>query len=210
MNRLLILITFLGPSVFGQSNKDYVLYSKVIDSFVNTGIKYNIKTTEVVVIEKFTPNESEVPNYTSVLQDTNAQRIYAAAGYDSLKIRLFWDPFVKNAIISLEKAFFETPTLDAGQFILNYKTKTLSQGEYENLFTGKKKHRVDKGWARFYKMFPGAHGVFKFSKIIYSGDYACFYAGRSSGGLSGRGDIVVMKKTNDMWRILTYINIWMS
>jgi len=210
MYRLTIILFFGVTVTYGQGTKDYALYSKVIDSFVNVGIQYKIKTTQVVVIKKFTPNQSEIPNYTSVLQDTSVQKIYAAAGYDSLKIKLFKDSFVKNAITTLEKDFFETPILDEGEFKLNCKTRTISQEEFQNLFTGKKKHRVDIGWDKFYKMFPGAHGIFKFSKIIYSGEYACFYASRSSGGLSGRGDIVVMKKDNDMWRILTYINIWMS
>jgi hypothetical protein len=72
------------------------------------------------------------------------------------------------------------------------------------------KGKINKGWKSFYEKYPGAHGVFEFSKIIYSGNYACFYAARYSGDFSARGDIVIMQKENGLWRILTYFNVWME
>lgn len=210
MNRLALILIFISTVSWGQTTVDYKLYSIVIQDFIAEGIKYNVQTTEVVIITKFNPTENYVAYYGKEFIDGDEQLLEVSLHYDTTKIRIFKNEQIRQGIMALEQEFFQTPTLDESKFDLEPIVKGISSRKFQSFFKTIIGRRIEKGWERFYKKYPGSHGIFMFSKIIYEGDYAIFYAGRRSNGLSGRGDLIIMEKNNDNWSIITYINAWMA
>jgi len=210
MIRLTLLLVLLTNLSFGQTDLDYQLYSKVLNDFINDGIKYDQKTTEVVIIAKYIPDENEAASYGDSFLDDDEHTFNMVLHYDTMKIRLFKDDRVRSVLRQLEKGFFETPSLDKSQFKLTPKVSTITNGQFKNYFKTVFGRRIDKGWKRFYRKHPGSHGVFEFSKVVYKDNYACFYVGRHSNRLSGSGDIVIASRLNEEWNIVTSVNIWMS
>ena len=208
--RLILILILIASLCRGQSNLDYQLYSKQIDSFITEGAKYNIETKEVVIFKKYLPTQNEISNLVEELQDTDVNMLKMVMHYDTVKLRLCNDESFRKAIFELEKDFFNTPTLDEQRFTIKTRTKAMTAQQFQELFGKKTGKGIDKGWKRFYTLNPGSHGIFEFSKIFFAGNYACFYVGRHSNGLSGSGDIIVMQKDNNIWRILVYFNIWMA
>lgn len=212
MMRLILLFTFLSTLSVGQTQVDYDLYSQAINSEINYGIKNGVKTTEVVIITRYVPDDNQISAYGSQFLDKEEQLIHMVLRYDTSKIRLFKDSQLRDAIRLLEKEFYETPKLDETKFNLDLTpamfgiTDQKFKGYFRTIF-GK---RIDKGWKKFYKRYPGSHGVYEFSKIAYRGEYACFYMGRHSNGLSGSGDMIIAKKLKGNWTVINVVNIWMS
>ena len=68
----------------GQSDLDYQLYSKEIDSFINEGIKYNVETKEVVIFKKYLPAQNEISNLVRILQDTDINMLKMMMSYDTM------------------------------------------------------------------------------------------------------------------------------
>jgi hypothetical protein len=210
MTRLTILLILLTNLSFGQTPLDYQLYSLAINNFINEGIKYDKKTTQVIVINKYIPDENEASVYGKEFLNGDEQQINMFLRYDTLKIRLLNDNHIADAMRSLEKEFYETPLLDKNKFNLNPPVTTITKRQFENYFKTLFGRKIEKGWRKFYKKHPGSYGVFEFSKITYSDNYACFYIGRHSNGLSGSGDIVIARKLYGDWSIITYMNVWRS
>lgn len=200
----------LASLCHGQSALDYHLFSKEIDSFITEGVKYNVATKEVVVFKKYLPIENEITFFVNELQDTDINILRMLVNYDTLKLRLCADEYFRNAIFQLQKEFFNTPTLNEQRFLIAPAMKAMTAKQFRKLFGKNTSKDIDKGWKQFYKMNPGSHGIFEFSNIFYSGNYACFYRGRRSNGLAGSGDIVVMQRDNNLWRILIYFNLWVA
>lgn len=210
MIRLTILLVLLSNLSFGQTDLDYQLYSQVLNNFINEGVKYNEKTTEVVIITKYVPDENETSAYGEDFLDDDEQTINMMLHYDTMKMGLFKDDQIKNGLKQLEKDFFETPSLDKSKFDLTPTVSTITNGQFKSHFKTIFGWRTDKGWKKFYKKHPGSHGVFEFSKVVYADNYAFFYVGRHSHGLSGSGDLVIVRRVKGEWNIVTSINIWMS
>jgi len=210
MTRLTILLVLLTNLSFGQTDLDYHLYSQVLNDYINEGVKYDVKTTEVVIITKYAPDENEASAYGEDFLDDDEKTINMVLHYDTMKIRLFKDEKVKNALKQLENEFFETPSLDKTKFNLTPTVSTITNGQFEGYFKTIFGRRTDKGWKKFYKKHPGSHGAFEFSKVVYADNYACFYVGRHTNGLSGSGDIVIARRLNGEWNIVISVNIWIS
>lgn len=210
MIRLTILLGLLTNLSFGQSDLDYELYSQVLNSFINEGLKYDEKTTQVVIIAKYVPDQNEASAYGEDFFHNNEQTINMVLHYDTMKMKLFKDDHVKTLLKQLEKYFFETPSLDKSKFKLAPTVSMITNRQFKRYFKTFFGRRTDKGWKRFYRKHPGSHGVFEFSKVVYVDNYACFYVGRHSNGLSGSGDLVIARRLNGEWKIVTSVNIWMS
>lgn len=67
-------------------------------------------------------------------------------------------------------------------------------------------------WASFYRKYPKALGIYRVSRVGFNTirDAGMVYFMRSSGGLSGEGEIIHLKKTNGQWTIVKKAWIWMS
>jgi hypothetical protein len=210
MYRLALALIFISTFSWEQTSVDYKLYSIVIQNFIAEGIKYDFQTTEVVIITKYIPTENYVAYYGKEFIDGDEQLMEISLHHDTTKIRLFKNEQIRQGIMALEQEFYQTPTLDENKFDLEPTVVGIPSRKFQSFFKTILGRRIEKGWERYYKKYPGSHGIFMFSKIIYEGDYAIFYAGRRSNGLSGSGDLIIMEKNNDNWSITTCINIWMA
>lgn len=211
MIRLTIIFALLTDLCLGQTNLDYQLYSRVIVDFINEGIEQDVKTDQVVIINRYIPSENHASFYGKEFIESDEQLINMMLHYDSVKLRLFKNNDVINAIRMLEMQFLETPSLNKAGFKLSPQVSTITARRFERFFKTLFGRRIDLGWKRFYKKYAGSHGVFEFSKIVYSGNFACFYAGRHSGSLSGSGDLVIAEKNRGgNWSIASYVNVWMN
>jgi hypothetical protein len=88
----------------------------------------------------------------------------------------------------------------------------ISHTNYELKFTnGKIPHGSD-SWERFYKRNKNCFGILKLSDILISDDgkYAVFYTESYHYSLFASGDLVFMELTDSSWKVLHYINIWVS
>jgi hypothetical protein len=198
MIRLTILLTFLGTSAFGQTSSDYELYSEVIQDFIDEGIKNQVTTSEVLIMEKYSPIENEISSWKEFMN------------IDDQDTSLIRGEEVIAGVAMLEKQFFETPALTADHILLKTTVKTLTNKQFNRYFTALFGKRIDRGWKRFYRKHPGAHGIFEFSQVVYNGGYACFYVGRHSNSLSGSGNLVIAQETNGIWNVIKYFRIWVS
>lgn len=75
----------------------------------------------------------------------------------------------------------------------------------------RRKH-IQQDWDTFYKKYPASGGVYGFSGIYYSADRktAIVYQWKRCQGLCGSGDIIVLEKKENSWRIKYSLNLWMS
>lgn len=209
MFRLALLLVLLTNLSFGQKDTAYQLYEHVINDFINDGLEQNIRTNQVVIISKLMPEENWASEYGNHFLGSDDRTIAMWLRYDSAKIELIRDYNVREALMSLEKEFYETPTLDKNSFSLEPTTYALSHRRFKRFFKSIFEKKIDKGWKKFYKRYPGSYGVFAFSKVVFSGNYACFYTERRSNGLSARGDLVIAKRIDTNWALF-YLNIWMA
>src|ERR1700690_1044724 len=110
--RIIIVLISVVSLCHGQSDLDYQLYSKEIDSFITEGVKYNVETKEVVIFKKYLPTDKEISILVRELQDTDVNMLRMNMNYDTIKLRLCNDESFRKAIFELQKDFFNTPTLD--------------------------------------------------------------------------------------------------
>ncbi|HMV11145.1 MAG TPA: hypothetical protein PK325_04535 [Cyclobacteriaceae bacterium] len=206
MTRLTIFLVLITNLSFGQIDQDYHLYSQVLNDYIKQRGNDDATTIEVVIITKYAPGENEVSAYGEDFLNSDETTINMVLHYDTVKIKLFKDYRVKNALRQLETEFFETPSLDKAKFTLTSEVSAIANKEFKSYF----RRRIDRGWKKFYKSHPGALGVFEFSKVVYADTYACFYVGRYSNRLSGSGDIVIAEQLNGEWSIVTSVNSWMN
>ena len=67
-------------------------------------------------------------------------------------------------------------------------------------------------WQNFRKAFPGAGGLYSFSRIGFSADkkYALFFVSMVCEGLCGEGNYYLLKKTNGAWNVHKKQMTWIS
>lgn len=167
--------------------------------------------TNVVIIEKFKPNENEVEEYIETLYRTDTKFDIDNRNwhlqYDSSLIILIQKESISTALFELKRNFFETPKIVKENLQLEYPFELISSARYDRFFFLR---NIYKAWDRFYKKYPKSAGVFNFSGIEYSENYACFYFERIAGGLFATGGIFILEKINESWTIITYLEIWVS
>ncbi len=104
-------------------------------------------------------------------------------------------------ILNLEKLLTQKYSVSKSSIIsTNYKVK-YSKGKIP---------KGSKEWDRFYAKNVNCFGIIKLSDITISGKYAVFYTESYHYSLFASGDLVFMEYSNNGWRILQYINLWMS
>lgn len=67
-------------------------------------------------------------------------------------------------------------------------------------------------WDGFHKKYKNCYGFIYFSDIVFSNDkqYAMFYIENSKYSLEASGDVVLMKFLNGNWKIIAFLNDWIS
>ena len=209
--RLFIALIFFSSFAYGQVNNDYEIYSSVINNLMYDWDSSRTHLTNVVIIEKFKPNENEVEEYIETLYRTDTKFDIDNRNwhlkYDSSLINLIQKESIRTALFELKRNFLETPIIEKEKLQLKYPFELISSARYDRFFFLR---NIYKGWDRFYKKYPKSAGVFNFSGIEYSENYACFYFERIAGGLFATGGIFILEKINESWTIVTYLEIWVS
>lgn len=81
---------------------------------------------------------------------------------------------------------------------------------YDLKYTSGKIPKGSDDWDRFYNKNVNCYGIIKLSDILISGNFAVFYRESYHYSLYASGDLVFMEYRKNKWRIIQYINIWIS
>jgi hypothetical protein len=189
---LILLILF--NNCFSQINSDYKIYSVIIEDYflqLDSAKKYADKAVIVDRLETETNWVSESFDYIDYAIFENAI-----------------DTLTKNKskqMLSLLKVLYSNnPLMIIDSFQSAIPLILIKNHDFKKVFTKK----VQKGWDKFYKMYPRAIGVFGFTKVIYSGDLAILFINFNRNGLFASGDVYIMKKINDKWIIFNMFNMY--
>jgi len=209
--RFLIVLFFFSSFAFGQVNKDYEIYSSVINSFMNNWDSSRIHLTNAVIIEKFQPKKNKIKEYVEMLYSTDTEFGIDNRNWhlqnDTSLIKLIQLESVEESLFGLKKNFLETPVIESEKLNLETPHTLISSSRYNSFFF-LRKHK--NGWKKYYKKFPKSAGVFSLSRIEYSENYACFYIEHMAAGLHGSGRIIILKKINNSWEIRADLEVWLA
>lgn len=102
----------------------------------------------------------------------------------------------------------EVATL-ADRFELPVRVTLFSDGDLDALFSGR---TCSEGWQRFFEEYPGAPGLFGFSRVAVdaSGTRALVYVSRAFQCLGAEGSLVVLTRGDDEWEIARRVVLWRS
>jgi len=207
MRILLFVIFVLISSVsFGQNNLEHEIYSVVVDNFVDSWDFDRDTLTNVVILDKLDCNESDVQEYAGMLRDYEDDFVNWLLDYDTTSIRIVQNINIKNNLTKLQQIIWDNPRIDNSKLNLKTSSTIISQSKYKRFFWFGIKH----GWKKFYRKFPNSAGVFSFSKVAYSGNYACLYVENMKNGLAGSGRIVILEKQNEKWIVMVLVDIWLA
>jgi hypothetical protein len=93
-------------------------------------------------------------------------------------------------------------------FNIKYAYVILNSKDFEAFF---KTNDFD-GWKDFYKKYPNSPGFTTFSRVGFNSNKtkASIFKNSICGPLCGSGDYVVFEKVADKWKIVSYLNCWVS
>ena len=193
---------------------DYQVYSVVIEDYLERTARHHDNQTRVLIFSQLVTRKNWTEWYGKSMYEFEDD-IYSILLYDTVAIKLVRNPMIKEGLLKLEEQFFNTPYLDETKFDSKLNVTTTSRDRFDkyfkSIFGGNSTLRtVNRGWKRFYRKNPDVFGIYGLSKIIYVDKYALFYIEHSAGGLFGSGDIVILQKSNEGWKILKFLNIWMT
>lgn len=129
----------------------------------------------------------------------------------------------ENEIESIEKKFgFDIPEDVVQNFQMNnskrYKINQFFDFEIHYILLGQNKFDeifekgVGLGWIEFDKRFPNSTGRIYLSRLGFSNNKneALLYYDIRSGGLSGAGFFIYLKKENKKWQNIAWARMWVS
>ena len=210
MRLLFLILVLLSLSAKSQSTLDYKLYSIALDSYFAKLNNTNKSFKQIIVICDYTPVSNYAWQYGAEFFANSDDSKNFKLHYDTALIRLLRIDSVKSGLIQLETDFFTAQVLESSQFETKIPVTTIKYRKYKRFFKSLLGKSIERGWEKFYKKYPASFGSFKFSKVVYSADYAFFYIGHQAGRLYGSGDIIILKQESNNWRIVNYINVWQS
>jgi hypothetical protein len=199
-----IAVAFAQPNAFGQStqgDQDSSVYSAFLDSV------FVLRNSDTLLVIDSTlrfraPLESNRPPESDSLLSPGRYRL------DSLR-RIWWrryDAIPHELVRRLEAVTLVREPSTALR--LPRPLYLLSNVELRAIFSS----GVNGGWIEFARRFPRAKRYSAFSRIAYSPDAltALMYYEYHCGGLCGGGDMVVVVREGDRWRVKQILNLWIS
>lgn len=188
----IIILIFCGISFAGEiSTEEYEVYSAVLTQIYPSGPK------TFVVTGTTSDNELLTDELIKYIEENS---MFTQSGMFNLKLDgdMVEDYNEKNA---------EKHKLSADKFNLPQEVILISSEELDEIFWGE-----GGGWDGFYSRFPGATGTINLSRVGFDKDKteAIIYIGIQSGLLIGRGDVLLLAKDKNKWRIVDKVMIWIS
>lgn len=209
MYRAILFSLFISIHSFAQTN-DYQLYSLAIDNTIDQWDPDRDSITQVVIIEKLVPDWHTFNMDGLEHSSFDNEILYSALNYDKESLEDFNLEAIKTGIRTLEKEFADPPLLKPERFRLKTPVITITAKKFQSHFKSLFGDKVSKGWRKFYRRHPNTLGVFEFSKVIHTGDYAVFYMDHSGGGTLGSSDLIIFRKQENTWKQISILNISMS
>jgi hypothetical protein len=96
------------------------------------------------------------------------------------------------------------------KFNLQTKSISLISGEEIRYFFNSRD--LNKDWNEFYEKYPKSNGIIQFTRVGFNLDksQAIFELGHYYASLGAEGFLVYLVKENNYWRIIKFINTWIS
>jgi hypothetical protein len=206
MRHTLIFIIFIPQISWGQINQDYLIYSKVINTRIDTWKMKKDTIPGIIISDNLTQFDmiDELKSKIEIIYGRDKQIVYWTLNYNDSIMRLFGDSIVKKTIYNLVNKLDVPTNLKSDDFKLSIPVIVVRKKWIEKLF----KLNIEKGWSKFYNKYPKSPGYFDFSKVSYCENFAALYMVHRANPLIGNGTLVLLMKRNDNWEILTFLNIW--
>jgi hypothetical protein len=199
-----IALPFAQLNAFGQSNQseqDSSVYSAVLDSVFPSRTSDTLLVRDSTLIFRM-PRESNRPPAPDSVRSPGIRFV------DSLR-RDWWRKYDAIPHELLRRLEVVTLVREASSALqLPRPLYLISNAELRAIFSS----GVNGGWIEFARRFPQAKRYSAFSKIAYTSDtsMALTYYEYHCGGLCGGGDIVLLVREGDRWRVKQILNLWIS
>ena len=210
MKKLYLIITIILFVASAQSqNLDYKIYSIVLN---NTTLNWT-KDETIILINKLEQNQDfslikEFTNEKKDMPDWAINELYNMTRKDSIfREKLLYDYDLKKAISGLISQFNNHPKLEIKNMQTNKKLVSISVKKYYRYFG--KKHYKKTGWKNVREDYD-SNWIVELSKINYSGKFACLYYAHYCGSLCGLGELLILEKDGEEWKIIGELDLWMS
>jgi hypothetical protein len=99
------------------------------------------------------------------------------------------------------------------RFTLDEPYTLVTEAELKKIFLIDDQGKVDKEcWHNFYKQYPGASGIFAFSRVGLNSkkDQAFVYVVNQADFLAGSGVLYVLSKRQNTWKVDNGVILWLS
>ncbi len=124
----------------------------------------------------------------------------------------------------LDKNIMNTLGIDDATMVADYEAKNKKIYKLKNKFLvkniitilpeekAKKIFNSRGGWIEFHKKYPFASGIICLSRIGFNKEKtrAVFYAANPVDSEMGKGYMVLMEKKENAWKLINFINLWIS
>jgi len=179
---------------FSQVNSDYKIYSLIIEDYFLQHDSAKKYVDKAVILDRL-----------------ETKTDWVSESYDYIDYAFFENPIdsvtkrkTKQMLSILKDSYSSNPAMHIDSFKCSIPLIFIKHQDFQKLF----KNEIQKGWDKFYQMYPRTIGVFGFTKVIYSGELAILFVNFDSNGLSASGDIYIMKMINDKWIIFNKFNMY--
>jgi hypothetical protein len=181
---------------FSQGNSDYKIYSLIIDDLFLQRDSAKKHIDNAVIINRL---ETE----------TN----WVSEAYDYIDYAFFENTMdtvtkkeTKKMLLKLRDLYTVNPIMQIDSFTCSVPLHLINNDDFNKLFS----KNIQKGWNKFYKIYPRAIGTFSFTKVIYSGDLAVLFVNFRRNGLAASGDVYIMKRLGTNYFIFNRFNIYVA
>lgn len=203
-----------------NQEEDYKIYSEVFNNTFDHYFEYPDSLRTFLLIKKFKDKyNNDLGFLTEIgsLEDNPPEFkqtiLYWIFKGDAVFIKRFNDdPDIKNVLSEFVNNFKDHPKIEPKLLKINdekISLKEISSNKYYSLFDGKSDFNAS--WAKMENKY-GTHIdiVMQFSVIRYYKSFAAVYFTYNCGSLCASGDVYLLEKENNDWKVIKVINCWMS
>ena len=187
----LLLPIYIIPMVSAEANltsEEYAVYSAYLNSLEDVHSSGSV--LKMIVINK------------KIKQPLNNCSLSSIAEHAPPAIARELRPLFDD-LLSKDSSSFTI-----ARFKLRRKYAFLDENNFARLFLDK----TYDGWASFYSQFPNSYGYVSLSRVSFNKDSstALFFVSTQCGTLCGSGKYVLLTKARSTWKIVKFINCWVS
>ncbi len=189
-----IVLLMIFNNCFSQVNSDYKIYALIIEDYFLQRDSAKKYVDKAVILDRL-----------------ETKTDWVSESYDYIDYAIFENPIdsvikrkSKQMLSILKDYYSNNPVMHIDSFKCLIPLIFIKHQDFQKLF----KSKIQKGWNKFYQMYPRAIGVFGFTKVIYSGELAILFVNFDRNGLSASGDVYMMKLINDKWIIFNKFNMY--